>query len=231
MNRTIRNFRCTNMVLFSCTIVCLICYDIFGGLWLKGFTSSWFVALGMSNLLFARRCGFADMGILRWILAGLIFGMLADIFLGIAFVLGVVAFALGHGCYLIAFFKVDGPCRQDLFFILPAAVLSSLLCFCTPFIRVEDPVMRNFLAAYCMILGAMLGKAVSNYLKEKSKFRLFLLLGALLFWFSDLILGIDMFGRSSRLTWVLCSYNYWPAQAITAHSLYYLVLEKIDPNR
>ncbi len=231
MNRTIRNFRCTNMVLFTCTIVCLICYDIFGGLWLKGFTSFWFVALGMSNLLFARRCGCADLGIFRWILAGLILGMLADIFLGIAFLLGVVAFALGHGCYLIAFFKLGRPCRRDFFCILPSVILTYIICFCTPFIRVEDPVMRCFLAAYCLILGTMLGKALSNYLGEKSTFRCFLLLGAFLFWFSDLILGIDMFGRSSRLTWVLCSYSYWPAQAMTAHALYHLVLEKMHPNR
>ena len=77
----------------------------------------------------------------------------------------------------------------------------------------------------------MLGKALSNYLAVKTTFRLVLLAGAALFWFSDLMLGIDMFGKSSRLTWILCSYNYWPAQAITAHSIYHWVLEKLGENR
>ena len=34
-----------------------------------------------------------------------------------------------------------------------------------------------------------------------------------------MMLAIDMFGHPSRLTWILCSYSYWPAQNILAHSL------------
>jgi hypothetical protein len=50
---TIRKFRIANILLFIATILCLVVYDIFGGLWLKGFTSFWFVALGATNLYFA----------------------------------------------------------------------------------------------------------------------------------------------------------------------------------
>jgi uncharacterized membrane protein YhhN len=231
MDRTIRTFRITNIALFLSTVVCLVCYDIFGGLWLKGFTSLWFVVLGLTNLYFARVAGIGDRRILRWILLGLIFGMLADILLGLVFLLGVISFALGHLCYLIAFFRLEKPCRRDPVCILPWVIASLVGCFCTPFIRIEDPMMQKFLFVYAVILGTMLGKALSNYLARRSAFRLVLLVGSLLFWFSDLMLGVDMFGFPSRLTWVLCSYCYWPAQAITAHAMYHQVLEASGENR
>lgn len=47
-----------------------------------------------------------------------------------------------------------------------------------------------------------------------------------MFWFSDLMLAIDMFGKSSRLVWILCSYSYWPAQNLLAHALYHFVNEQ-----
>lgn len=227
MKQTTRVFPAANIILFAGTIICLVIYDICGGIWLKGLTSSWFVALGVTNIVFARKAGIARRTLLRWILAGLILGMLADVLLGPVFLLGVVFFALGHACYLTAFFKLEKPCRRDLFCIFPCLAATLFLCFCTPFIRVEDPVMRLFLGVYCLILGIMLGKALSNYLVEKSVFRGILLLGAFLFWFSDIILGIDMFGKSSRLTWILCSYSYWPAQAFTAHAMYHWVTGKL----
>jgi hypothetical protein len=67
----------------------------------------------------------------------------------------------------------------------------------------------------------MLGKAIANLIREPSLFRWLLAIGSVLFWFSDLILAIDLFGQSSRLTWILCSYSYWPAQNILAHALFH----------
>ena len=68
-----------------------------------------------------------------------------------------------------------------------------------------------------------LGKAIGNLIRRPNLFRWLLALGSFLFWFSDLVLAVDMFGQSSRLTWILCSYAYWPAQNILAHALYHAV--------
>ena len=46
-----------NISLMVCTVACLVCYDILGGLWLKGLTSAWFVALGITNLAYGRHRG------------------------------------------------------------------------------------------------------------------------------------------------------------------------------
>jgi len=39
-------------------------------------------------------------------------------------------------------------------------------------------------------------------------------------------IAIDMFGNGSRLTWILCSYNYWPAQNILAYAMFHYISEK-----
>ncbi len=214
-----KQFKQANILLLVCAMACLVCYDIFGGLWLKGVTSGWFVLLGSVNLWAARK----QRPLLFFLLieAGLICGMCADILLGVAFFAGVGVFALGHILYLAAFCVLEKFCLRDLKIILPLALVSVFLVFGTPWITVRDPLLRKMLLGYALIISAMLGKAVSNLVCCPSLFRRLLVVGSALFWFSDLILAVDMFGQSSRLTWILCSYCYWPAQNILAHSLYH----------
>ncbi len=208
-----------NIILLACAAVCLVCYDSFGGLWLKGVTSSWFVLLGGINLWAARK-----RKPLRFFLlmeAGLLCGMCADVLLGVAFFAGVGVFALGHILYLAAFCALEKFRPGELKAMIPLAVISVFLVTGTPWITVEDPFLQKLLPVYALIIAAMLGKAVSNLICQPSLFRWLLAIGCALFWFSDLILAVDMFGQSSRLTWILCSYCYWPAQNILAHALYH----------
>lgn len=85
--------------------------------------------------------------------------------------------------------------------------------------------MTYYLVGYAVIIACMLGKAISNLFAKKSISRKLILLGCAMFWFSDLMLAIDMFGEGSRLTWILCYYNYWLAQSILAFSLFHFVNE------
>lgn len=209
-----------NIGLLACALICLVCYDIFGGLWLKGLTSSWFAIIGCLNLLFALKSGGVP-GFVIFVLLGLIFGMAADILLGIEFIFGILAFALGHIFYLVAFCRLESPRWSDLIFILPLVLISIIFVAGTPFIKVEDPLMKKLVLGYAVIIACMLGKAIANYLACREVYSLLILIGSIMFWFSDLILAIDMFGTSSRLTWVLCAYSYWPAQCIIAFSLFF----------
>ena len=217
-----------NIILLLCAAACLVCYDIFGGLWLKGVTSSWFVLLGAVNLWAARQLPWKNRRVLILIEAGLFCGMCADVLLGIVFFAGVGVFALGHVFYLVAFYFLERFRLRDLVMSLPAAAVSIFLVVGTPWIHVEDPVMRAILIVYALIISAMLGKAVSNLVSQSDTFRWLLAIGCIMFWFSDLILLMDMFGTSSRLTWILCSYSYWPAQNILAHALYHAKLGQSD---
>ena len=81
--------------------------------------------------------------------------------------------------------------------------------------------MIILLLFYALVISAMMGKALSNLSYKPSLGRKLLSVGSLLCWFSDLMLAVDMFGQSGRLIWILCSYSYWPAQNLLAHSLYH----------
>lgn len=216
-------FFITNIILFVCAIICLIFYDIFGSLWLKGFTSSWFVILGLVNLIYAKKMKTEHFRFLLLIETGLIFGMCADILLGVWFIGGILSFALGHIMYVIAFYTLEKFSKKDVLFILPIAVISMYIVAGTPYIQIDDPLLKKLLLGYAVIIACMLGKAISNVFENKSLSRKLMLIGCTMFWFSDIVLAFDMFGESSRLTWILCSYVYWPAQCILAFSLFHFV--------
>ncbi len=220
-----KSLKYANIALLACALGCLVCYDIFGGLWLKGVTSSWFVLLGAVNLWNARKLERKRLRFFLLVEAGLFCGMCADVLLGVAFFAGIGVFALGHVLYLVAFYALEKFSRQDLWIIAPLAAISMFVVVGTPWITVEDPVLQKLLLGYAVIISAMLGKAISNLIRQPSPARWLLAIGSVMFWFSDLMLAVDMFGQASRLTWILCSYSYWPAQNILAHSLYHLSKE------
>ena len=220
-NRLIR----ANIALMICAMACLVCYDIVGGLWLKGVTSSWFVMLGGVNLWAARKLEWKHLRFFVMMAVGLLCDLAADVLLGINFLVGVGVFALGHVFYVVAFFLLEKPSFRDLWFILPVMVVSVFVVVGTPWITVEDPFMRKMLLGYAVIISLMLGKAFSNLIRCLGTFRWLIAIGGFMFWFSDVVLTVDLFGQSSRLTWILCSYSYWPAQTLLAHSLFHRLKE------
>ena len=217
-----KSLKLVNILLLVCAAVCLLCYDHFRGLWLKGVTSSWFVLLGAVNLFSLRKQPGVPLRFLIFMEIGLLCGMIADVLLGKVFLVGIIVFALGHVLYLVAFYSLEKFSLRDLKFILPLAAVSLFVVVGTPWITVKDPLLRKMLLGYAAIIAAMLGKSLSNLLRKPCLFRWLLAVGSILFWFSDLALAVDIFGQSSRLTWILCSYCYWPAQNILAHSLFHV---------
>lgn len=214
-----------NKILIICTILCLVCYDIYGGLWLKGTTSLWFVLLGIVNLIYAFKQKCKNIKFVILIVLGLIFGMLADVLLGLVFVFGILSFALGHICYLLAYYTLEKFKIKELYITIPLTILAIFVITGTPFITISDPTLKVLLIGYAAIISCMLSKAINNYKSTKSNATLLVLIASAMFFFSDFILAIDMFGTSSRLTWILCSYVYWPSQSLLAHSLYYFTNE------
>ena len=217
-----KSLKLVNIILLVCAAVCLLCYDHFRGLWLKGVTSSWFVLLGTVNLFSLRKQPEVPLRFLIFMEIGLLCGMIADILLGKVFLAGIVVFALGHVLYLAAFYSLEKFSLRDLKFILPLAAVSLFVVVGTPWITVRDPLLRKMLLGYAAIIAAMLGKSLSNLIRKPCLFRWLLAVGSILFWISDLALAVDIFGQSSRLTWIFCSYCYWPAQNILAHSLFHV---------
>lgn len=228
MEKTKKIARIGNVVLIILAMACLVYYDVRGGLWLKGVTSGWFVLLGTWNLLYAGRRGCRNFRFLLLIELELILTMTADVMLGIHFMTGTVLFALGHVSCCAAFCVLEKFRRRDLILILLVSGVSLFLVLGLPYIQVEDPVMQAVLVVYAIVISCMLGKGLGNLLAKKSPARWLMAIGGCLFWFSDLMLALNLFGSGGRTASLLCMYTYWPGQSILAHSLYHAVNENCE---
>ena len=215
-----------NLLLLAGSILCLIDYVMPGGWATKGMTSSWFVIIGLVNLFYALMKKASKISFVLIIAIGLILGMLADIMLGRNFILGIVLFALGHIAYLIGFFLLTKPNRRDIIYSVPVVIVSVAAVIGTPFIQINDPLLEKMLIGYAIVIGAMLGKAISNYCVDKAVTYKLILLGSAMFWFSDLMLAANMFGNGGDTASLLCCFTYWPGQCLLAYALYHFVKER-----
>ena len=221
-----KRFHILNIALLLCAMGCLVYYDHRRGLWLKGVTSGWFVLTALVNLHYARRRRISGLDLPILITLGLFFGLCADVLLSHFFILGILSFALGHVLYVVAFCRMETPCLGDLYFVLPGVALSLLAATGTPYIQITDPLLQKLLVGYAVIIGCMLGKAAANLRQKRTPFRWLIFVGSALFWFSDLMLAMNMFGTGGHLAGQLCCYTYWPAQNILAYALFHYTAEK-----
>jgi len=220
-------FHIISILLLAGAMANLVYYYFHGSLLWKGITSSWFVVHGIVCLIYAGVSGCKPDRYLLCMVLGLFFGMCADVLLGIWFLVGVVVFALGHVMYLVAICLLEKLRRQDLWFVLPFIVISEYMVLFSPFLQLEDPAMKIMLVGYGLVISCMVGKAISNYFARRSLSRLLVLIGAVMFWFSDLVLAVDMFGAGFPLDDILCGFTYWPGQSILAYSLFHYVSARL----
>ena len=215
-----------NLLLLVGSVICLIDYVMTGGWATKGMTSSWFVMIGLVNLRYAIKERISKVIFVCVMVAGLILGMLADIMLGKNFMLGIILFALGHVAYMIGFFLRIKLSKKDFMLCIPGVIMSVIAVVGTPFIQVQDPLLEKMLIGYAIIIGVMLGKSVSNFLIEKNRTNTFIMIGSIMFWFSDLMLAFNMFGNGGHTASLLCCFTYWPGQCVLAYALYHFVKER-----
>lgn len=217
-----------NILLLVLAMACLFYYDSRGGLVLKGITSAWFVGLGVLNLVYTYGADRKKLPVTWLVVTGLIFAMAADVLLGIHFILGTALFAAGHLFCCAAYCTLEHFHKKDLIPIGTACLVSLFCALGTPFIQLDDPVMKPILLAYALIISCMLGKAIGNLLQKPSRTRWLLLLGSAMFWFSDLMLAWNIFGNGGHLAGTLCLYTYWPGQYLLAHTLYHFADDHME---
>ena len=75
---------------------------------------------------------------------------------------------------------------------------------------------------YALIISCMMGKTISNLIREKSKKNLLLVIGSVLFTLSDLVLLFRLFAGAPRIFSILCVALYYPAEFFLAYSISYL---------
>lgn len=215
-----------NTILFSLLLMGTIVYQIVGGKVVQLSTSSIFVLMGIVNLCFAIQNRKKNMKFYVAMALALFLCMMGDIMLRKDFVIGAATFASGHIFFLISYYFLQKARKTD-FAIGGAlfALVGSFIMFC-PLLVFSDSYMKWVSLAYAFIISMMVGKAVSNYLADKKKSRLFMAIGSAMFFFSDFMLLCNWFMETGSITRKLCMITYFPALGVLALGMLVSLSEK-----
>lgn len=195
--------------LAACLYLVGLVLDLF---WLKLLAKPWpVVALAIAVW---RQAGPGAGRSIAW---GLLAGAVGDICLALphAFLPGMIAFAIGHGLYVAAFWQwnrtpalvlltpVSAYAATGLWLMLPGAGALALP-----------------LVIYVMVIAAMIWRAAACALeaRENLLLRWGPLAGAVLFGFSDTLIGIHRFAQPLPGAAFAIILTYWAAQALFAAS-------------
>lgn len=209
----------TNIFLIIAVLVGDVFYMLNGLILVKALTSLGFVAIGVVNFIYLLKYKTKEKRFAIFMLAGLTFSMLGDIFLEIIFILGAGLFAVGHVLYFVAYCFLAKPRWLDLIISACIAVPSVLVISLVPIFNFGGILMEMVCIIYAIIISCMVGKSVSNFVKFKSLLTLIIMIGSILFFFSDLMLLFNVFADVSRVFGVLCLSTYYPAQILLGVSL------------
>lgn len=209
-------------------------YILYGALWRKGVTSALFLLLGILFFVLAiikkKKLRFPI-----FMLIGLVFTMIADIVLNIHFIAGAILFAIGHIFYAISYYQLKQWSWLDLLCSCVLALPAVLWITIAPMFHFGVALMEVVVVFYAIIISCMVGKTISNFITsilkhQDYRLELILLIGSILFFFSDCMLLLNKFGSFTKdmkeVLTVLCLASYYPAQILLASSI--AVYTRID---
>jgi len=186
---------------------------------LKCICSASFALLGLLNFCYSMMEKAPNRRFYVSMTIGLILAFLGDVLIGYDFIVGAATFALGHICFVIAYCFLKKLAKLDLIAsgVLFACAAAFLLFF--PLLNFEVPVLKVVCIMYALIISAMLGKAVGNFIREKTAVNGVIAAGSALFFFSDLMLVFDRFIGRWGWTDNACMGTYYPALCLLALSM------------
>lgn len=195
--------------LTACLYLVGLALDLF---WLKLLTKPWLV-LALAAAVWSR----AGAGAGRRIAWGLVAGAVGDVCLALphAFLPGMIAFAIGHGLYVAAFLQWNRT-RASLLLAPVAIYAGTGLWLMLP----GAGALTLPLLIYVLIIAAMIWRAAACALAQQDDHlrRWGPLAGALLFGFSDTLIGIHRFAQPLPGAAYAIILTYWAAQALFAAS-------------
>lgn len=192
-----------------------ICTDV---ILAKAITSALFVILGVLDAIYLVSNKAKNQKFMYLMLAGLFFAFLGDVVLEVHFIMGAVLFALGHVLFFVAYIFLNKFCWSDLICWALIFIPSVLIILFVPTLKFESILMQMVCVVYALIISLMLSKSVSNFIKDRSVLNSILLVGSILFFFSDLMLLFSRFGGVSTCG-LLCLLTYYPAEFLLAFSI------------
>ena len=179
---------------------------------MKGLASACFVVFG---ILGSKMC--ADAGFARLIVIGLILGAIADVMLNLRFVhpesgqktfiIGIVIFLAGHVMYFAALI----PFAKHLIIAIAAGIVLAAVTLWMIFRSFEvKKAFKIFGTVYCLAIYVMVCTSVDAYISGACPHLLIMMIGAVFFLASDLVLIVNTFGpefkQSRRVTNLMLYY-------------------------
>lgn len=215
-----------NIILGALLLVFTALFIANGGLFVKSLAGVTFVAIGVVNLLYA--CKDKTANKFSYIMViGLFFACLGDIFLEISFIIGAALFAIGHIFFFVSYSSLIKLKLKDLIYGAGLFVACLLFILLAPIFNFGGITMKILCIVYAFVITFMVGKAVSNYIQDRSVQNLIILIGSILFFVSDFMLLLNLFSTikirilSQSLFRLLCLITYYPAEFMLAHSIAY----------
>ena len=98
-------------------------------------------------------------------------------------------------------------------------VPSLLIILLVPIFDFGGITLQILCCVYAFVISIMVGKAIANFIKDKSALNLIILIGSVLFFFSDFMLLFNVFSDISRVFGILCLATYYPAENLLAYSI------------
>lgn len=218
---TLKNVCIVSNIVFSILIILGdILYITFGTLLLKSTASALFVLMGLLNLIFLKYNDLKVNKFSLFLFFGLVFAMLGDIILNLHFISGAALFAIGHIFFLISYMHLNKFGWHDILFGAVIFVPSVLFITLAPIFDFGGVLMEVVCVVYAIIISLMVGKALSNCIKLKSRLSIIILLGSMLFFISDLMLLLNVFAGLPKVIDILCLATYYPAEILLALSIF-----------
>ena len=195
--------------LAACLYLIGLALDLF---WIKLLTKPWLVVA-----LAVAVWRYAGTGAGRRIAWGLLAGAVGDVCLALpnGFLPGMIAFAIGHGLYVAAFLKWNRA--PALVLLVPVSVYAGTgLWLMLP----GAGALVLPLVVYVVVIWAMIWRAAACALEpeENLLLRWGPLAGALLFGFSDTLIGIHRFTQPLPGAAFAIILTYWAGQALFAET-------------
>lgn len=186
---------------------------------LKCICSGSFASLGILNLVYAFVSKAGNKKFYIAMSVGLVFAFLGDYYIAFDFISGAGAFALGHVFFVVAYCFLQKMKMRDYMISGVIFVCGGGFLAFSPILTFNNEVFKYVCIAYCLIISVMLGKAVSNFVAQKTFVNGVIALASFLFFFSDLMLVLDWFVGRWDWTDHACMGTYYPALCLLALSM------------
>lgn len=188
--------------------------------YLKCVCSFLFALLGVCNLSYALMAEAANKKFYIAMSVGLVLAFLGDVLIVYNFIIGAAVFALAHVLFIVAYICLQKIKLPD--FIVSFAIFAGTTVFLLlyPLFNFGSSAIKIVCVIYAFVISGMLGKAICNFVYQKSSITFIIAFASFLFFFSDFMLVLSRFVSLWSWTNNACMATYYPAVCLLAFSMF-----------